>query len=473
MRVAAVRQIPNPYPGTAAAPRTSVGATMPDTVRASANGLRRAIRFALVAVFVAACTGTPPSSPASPQGTPGPNRPDPGQIASINGANLLIRGARNLAPAAGDEGLATISQANATFALDLYRKLAAQSDGNLIVGPHSVWTALSMVYAGARGETAAEMADVLHFDRPHDEITPLLNALDLALASRNDPGAVDLRVANQVFATPGLPLIDSYLTTLTRDFGAPLAELAFTDPEAAREVINGWAADRTNDRIKELFPAGSLDPNTVMVLCNAVSLDAAWTYLFDPVDTMVEPFTLADGTQADVAMMHFNLYLPLFVEDGLQAVELPYGKGDLSMVVILPDDLDAFAAGLDPDELNRIFDEISEQGIHLSLPKFSFDSDLGLDETLQAMGIRSAYDAGAADFSGMTGSPGLFLDTVQHDAFIEVDENGTEAHAATGAAMAASHGPTITFDRPFFFVIRDRPTGAILFIGRVSDPNGE
>ena len=444
---------------------------MPDTVRASATVISRAVHVALVAVFVAACSGAPPASPGSPQATPGPNRPDPGQIASIDGADLLIRGARDIAPAADDEALVAISQANATFALDLYRELANDSDGNLIVGPHSVWTALSMVYAGARGETATEMADVLHFDRPQEEITPLLNALDLALAARNDPGAVDLRVANQVFAAPGLPLIDSYLATLTRDFGAPLAELAFSDPEAAREVINGWAADRTNDRIKELFPAGSLTPSTVMVLCNAVSMDAAWTYLFDPVDTMVEPFTLADGTKADVAMMHFNLYLPLLSEVGLEAVELPYGKGDLSMVVILPDDLDAFSAELDAERLDRIFGGIEEQGIHLSLPKFSFDSDLDLDATLQTLGIRSAY--GAADFSGMTGDPGLFLQTVQHDAFIEVDENGTEAHAATGAAMAASHGPTITFDRPFFFVIRDRPTGAILFIGRVSDPNGE
>jgi len=175
-------------------------------------------------------------------------------------------------------------------------------------------------------------------------------------------------VANQVFAAPGLPLIDSYLTTLTRDFGAPLAELAFSDPEAAREVINDWAAERTNGRIKELFPAGTLDPSTVMVLCNAVSMDAAWTYRFDPVETMVEPFTLADGTETDVAMMHFNLYLPLMSEVGLQAVELPYGKGDLSMVVVLPDDLDAFSAELDPERLDLIFGAIEDQGIHLSLP---------------------------------------------------------------------------------------------------------
>jgi serpin B len=326
-----------------------------------------------------------------------------------------------------------------------------------------------MVFAGARGGTASEMADVLHFDRPQDEITPLLNALDLALAARNDPGAVDLRIANQAFAQPGLSLQEPYLTTLTRDFGAPLAELAFTDPEKARHVINAWVADRTNDRIKELFAVGSLSPQTALVLCNAVSLDAAWTYLFDPAHTLVEPFQPADGPAVSVPMMHFDLYLPLADGDGAWAVELPYGNGDLSMVAILPDDIDTFIADASPERLERIFGAISEQGIHLSLPKFSFSSELGLVETLSALGMPSAF-GGSADFSGMTGSPGLFIDTVQHEAFIEVDEAGTEAHAATGAGMALSHGPSITFDRPFLFVIRDKPTGAVLFIGRVMNP---
>jgi serpin B len=436
--------------------------------RSSAVGRRRVTRIALVAVLLCACTGTP--SPDGP--SPEPTRFVPDQIASIEGANVLVRGAREAAPDVSTDALASVAQADAEFALDLFRELSAESNENLVVGPHSIWTALAMVWAGTRGQTASEMADVLHFDQAHDRLTPLLNALDLAILSRNQPGAVDLRLANQVFAEPRLPLLDGYLETLTRDFGAPLAELAFSDPEAARQVINDWAADRTNDRIKELFPPGTITPLTVLVLCNAVSMDAAWTYLFDPALTTVAPFRLADGTTINVPTMHFNLYLPLATGVDFQAVELPYGKGDLSMVVVVPDDLDAFAGNVDPDGLRQIFDAISEQGIHLHLPKFSFSSDVALDETLQRMGIRSAYGA-SADFSGMTGRPGLFLDTVQHEAFIEVDEAGTEAHAATGAAMAVSHGPTIMVDRPFFFVIRDRPTGAILFLGRVTDPSAD
>lgn len=432
--------------------------------------MRRVIGLALVSVLLTACAGPGPiasgTSSSGPQSTP----TTPAQIAAIDGANVLVRGTRNTSPEASPEDLASIAGADAAFALDLFRELASASDENLVVGPHSIWTALSMVWAGARGETASELASVLHFDRPQDEVTPLLSALDLALLARNEPDAVDLRLANQLFAKPGLPVLDDYLTTMTRDFGAPLAELEFGNAERARQVINDWAADRTNGRIEELFPAGTITPATALVLCNAISMDAAWTYLFDPAATTNEPFHRADGAVTLVPTMHFDLYLPLSAEGSVQAVELPYGKGDLSMVVILPEDLDAFVAGLDQAQLQEIFDSITEQGIHLSLPKFSFNSDLALDATLRGMGIKKAYGDGA-DFSGMTEGGGLFLDTVQHEAFIEVDEAGTEAHAATGASMALSHGPTITIDRPFFFVIRDRPTGAILFMGRVMDPS--
>lgn len=444
---------------------------MPHAAGAPSRIWRRLASLALVAAFVAGCTGAEPGG-STPSNGPGraPGTPhEPGPIAAIDGANLLVRGARETNPGATADEIAAIAAADTAFALDLFRELAAESDENLVLGPHSIWTALSMVWAGARGETAAEMAGVLHFDRPQDEVTPLLNALELALLSRNDPGAVDLRVANQLFAQPGLPLVEDYLATMTRDFGAPLAELDFFDPETARGVINDWVADRTDDRIEELFPPGTIDPTTLLVLCNAISMDAAWTYLFDPARTTISPFNLLDGTVVNMPTMHFDLYLPLVATEDYAAVELPYGKGDLSMVVLRHDDLNGFIRDVDTAGLRAIFDSITEQGIHLHLPKFSFSSDLPLDDTLQRLGIRSAYGAGA-DFSGMTGSPGLFLSTVQHEAFIEVDEEGTEAHAATGAAMAASHGPTIIFDRPFLFVIRDRATGAILFMGRVSNP---
>jgi serpin B len=442
------------------------------------------LALVLAAAVIGACSADvgdasplPSLRPSTgPAGAPSAAIPDPtqgtiGDFAPIEGAHLLVRAARDTAPAVGEDAVEALAHADSAFALDLYRELAAASDENIVLGPHSISSALAMVYAGAHGRTAAEMAQVLHFDGAPSDIPPVFNALDLALAARSQEGVIDLRLANQGFAAPGLPLLDSYLVTLGRDFGAPMAEIEFTDEEDARRVINGWAADRTNDRITELFPEGVLTPDTRLVVVNAVAMDAAWKYLFDPAQTTDKPFHLTGADEVEVPTMHFDLYLPLATDERYDAVELPYGDGDLSMVIILPKKLDAFEREVDPDRLRSIFAAISEQGIHLSLPKFAFSSHMALDEVLKHLGMASAYGDGA-DFSGMTGSQGLFLQTVQHEAFIEVDEEGTEAHAATGAGMALSHGPTITIDRPFFFVIRDRPTGAILFLGRVTDPRG-
>jgi len=383
---------------------------------------------------------------------------------------VLARGARIVSPGVTHEQLVELTAANSAFALDLYRELASASDDNILLGPHSISTALAMIYAGARGQTATDMARVLHFGAFESDVAARFNALDFALLARQQPGVVDLRLANQAFSQPGLALVDSYLETLSTQFGAPLVELDFADAERARGVINEWVSGQTNERIPELFPSGSIDGTTRLVLVNAISLDAAWRYLFDPAQTRDEEFTLADGTAVKVPSMHFDLRLPLAFEPDYSAVELMYGRGDLSMVLVLPKDSSGFDQSVDPTMLEEIFDRISENGIHLSLPKFSFKRHLEMDQILVELGMGSAYEG--ADFSGMVEGGGLVLDTVQHDAFIEVDEEGTEAHAATGGAMAVSHGPGIEFNRPFFFVIRDRITGAILFLGRVSDPRG-
>lgn len=439
------------------------------------QSVAQAIRRFVLILFVAGCAATPAPQQPTESAPPPANSPTTSPtlptspFESIDGATLLVRGERAAAAAASEAQVAALARANGDFGLDLYRAIAASGSDNIVLGPHSISSAMAMIYAGARGDTATEMASVLHFADVDSEVPSTLDALNRALASRAEPGVVDIRNANQAFARPGLPLVESYLETLTRDFGAPLAELSFADGDAARKVINKWAAQRTNDRIKELFPQGTLSGQTVLVVVNAVSLDAKWHYLFDPTETGVESFTLADGTTADVPTMHFNLYLPLAVGSDYQAVELPYGaKGDVSMVLFLPDDFAAFEANVNYERLAAIFDAISEQGIHLSLPKFEFKSHPEMDAVLQGLGMRRVY--GDADFTGMVEGGGVFLHTVQHEAFIKIDESGTEAHAATGASVAESHGPTITFDRPFFFVIRDRVTGAILFLGRVMDP---
>lgn len=357
------------------------------------------------------------------------------------------------------------------FAVDLYRAVVADQGGNTIVGPYSATFALSMVYAGARGQTATEIAQVLHAD----EIEPAnwhegINAYDLTLDARTAGSPTEWNAANKVWTRPGLVLRDEYLDVLTGAYGSPLAEVDFsTPPGAARELINSWISDETSDLIPELFPDPSFDANTAMVLVNAVAMDAPWEFPFDPAETRAGPFTLADSTDVTVPMMHYDEYLPSLWTEQLQAVELPYGGGALSMVVIVPTDLAAFEADLTTESLATVIDQIQDGGIHLSMPKWTARTHVQMNDTLKALGMPTAFGP-AADFSGMADGGGLHLASVEHEAVIEVDEQGTRAAAATGAEMAASHGPTIEINRPFLYVIRDQGAGTILFIGRVTDP---
>jgi serpin B len=358
------------------------------------------------------------------------------------------------------------------FAVDLYRAVVDQVGGNAVVGPYSVTFALSMIYAGARGGTASEIAEVLHAN----ELEPAswhegINAYDLTLDARTVDSPTEWASANKVWTTPGLPLRDEFLDVLTGAYGSPLGESDFgADPEAARELVNGWVEERTREMIPELFLPDSFDAKTAMVLVNAVALDAPWEFPFDPATTANQPFTLPDGSSIEVPMMHYNEYLPSFGREGLLAVELPYGGGALSMVVILPDDLDAFESRLSADALAQILDSIEDGGIHLSMPKWTARTHIQLNDVLRDLGMPTAFGA-RADFSGMVEGGGLWLDQVEHEAFVEVDEQGTRAAAASGGEMAASHGPTVLVDRPYLYLIIDRGAKAILFIGRVLDPS--
>ena len=356
------------------------------------------------------------------------------------------------------------------FATDLYTSVASGEPGNVVISPYSVTFTLSMIYAGARGATATEMADVLHAtDVPGWQEG--INAYDLTLDARTAGSPTSWSAANKVWTRPGLALRDDYLDVLTGVYGSPLAEADFaTDADGERRVINGWVEDRTNDLIPELFPNGSLDASTAMVLVNAVALDAPWEFPFDPAATSDEAFTRPDGSTVNVDMMHYDEFLPSAWDEAYQAVELPYGGGALSMVVIMPNDLAEFEASLTTESLNEVLESITDGGIHLSIPKWSARTHLTLNDTLAAMGMATAFGPGA-DFSGMVDGGGLWLDLVEHEAFIEVDEQGTRAAAATGGAMVESHGPTIEINRPYLYVIRDRGAGTILFIGRVNDPS--
>jgi len=421
----------------------------------------RLVAMIVTLAVLAACG----SNAAAPPPNPDNNQPMPTGVQLI-GAEIQ----RDIDPKVTPDELAALIAGQNQLGIDLYRSLALSSDGNLVISPSSISLDLAMVYAGARGTTADEMRKTLHFDLPADRVPVAFNRFSLDLASRQREKVV-LATANKLWARKGLAFLPPFVDTMSRSFGAPIATADFpSDPESARKAINEWAAEQTKDRIKELFPADSIDASTALVLANAVYLNAEWFYPFNASLTTHVPFTKLDGTTVTVPTMHFNEYLPTAYDTDWQAAEIPYSGNELSMVVIVPKDLKAFEATLDGAKIQTVLGKLKEGGIHLSLPRFSFSFHTSLVDSLAALGMPSAF-GGGADFSGMTQGGGLFIDSVEHEAFIKVDEKGTEAAAATGSAMAMSHGPTVSATRPFLFAIVDKTSDAVIFLGRVLDPS--
>ena len=339
-----------------------------------------------------------------------------------------------------------------------------------------------MARAGARGQTAAEMDAVLR-DLASDEHAGWLNALDQALASRSgtfeDLGGnalpVALRIANAPFAQRGMPLEPAYLEALAARYGAGLRLVDYVaDTEGARQLINGWVSDQTEQRIPELLVPGVLTPESRLTLVNAIYLKAPWLEPFAVEATAPGTFTRADGSTVEVPLMAASAAMPYASGAGWQAVEIPYIGGSLAMTVIVPDDLAAFEAALTVDQLASITDALAETQVTLTFPKFSIETKARLADVLAALGMPSAFGDGA-DFSGITTAEQLVISDVIHQANIDVDEKGTEAAAATAVVMRATGMPvepvTVRVDRPFLFALRDVPTGAVLFLGRVGDPS--
>jgi len=384
---------------------------------------------------------------------------------------------RNLAPNVTPAELTELVAGNTAFAADLYREVRAEP-GNLFMSPHSISTALAMTYAGAAGTTATQMASTLHFTLAPDRLHAAQNALDLALESRSTAATGNtipfrLQAANAIWGQEGKAFQAPFLDALAVNYGAGLHVLDFArEPDASRQTINGWVEDRTNDRIQDLLPEGSITPDTRLVLTNAIYFSAAWDDPFEASETADRAF-LANGTQeVQVATLHQDAEYGFVAGDGFRAAELPYDGGQLSMVVVVPDDLAAFEASLTGATLAQITGGLRTHLVDLTLPKFKFDAPLGLTDTLQAMGMTDAFGP-TADFSGIDGTRSLVITDVLHEGFVAIDEKGTEAAAATAVVVGETSVPepaTLHVDRPFVFFIRDIPTGAILFVGRVVDP---
>jgi serine protease inhibitor len=367
------------------------------------------------------------------------------------------------------------------LALDLDHTLG-DAHANLVVSPSSLASALSMALAGARGQTAAEIAQVLHASGAAERVPAATGSLDAQVARSAASDGIELRVANALWPQQGLPLRAAFVGLLTASFKAAPHQVDFRgDPEGARAIINAWVAAQTEGKIRGLFPPGSIDPSTRLALTNAVYLKAPWQHPFDGEVTTVAPFHLLGGGTSQAQMLRqqqtFGYAKGVAGGTGWQAVELPYQGGRLAMDVLLPDagGLDALQRGLDHTRVEGILRALRPAKVALWLPKFEFDASFDLTRPLAALGMPTAFSTGA-DFSGMTGTPGLSISAAVQKAHIEVNEQGTIAAAATGLAFALAArtfnptAPELRIDRPFLFFIRDLPSGQVLFTGRVTDP---
>jgi serpin B len=372
------------------------------------------------------------------------------------------------------------------FGADLYKVLADSAHkGNLVFAPASIELALAMTYAGAAGDTAAQMAKILHFSLQGDALHQAFKSLDVLLQSRNWQGknaqgkdeGVLVKTANSLWAQKDLAIEKPFLDALATDYGAGVRLVDYrTAVEVARKAINDWVAGETEGKIKDLITEGALGELTRLVLVNAVYFDASWASQFDKDATSKGNFTTLAGSTVTTKLMRQSGRFMYGQGNGWQTVELPYSRNELTMLLIVPDK-GRFAeveARVKSGLVGQAVAALAATRVELSMPKFEFRSRAALADALKALGMQKAFDDKTADFSGITMQEPLWIDEVIHEAFITVDEEGTEAGAATAVYGITVGVPVrslqLTIDRPFLFVVRDKDSGAVLFFGRVTDP---
>jgi serpin B len=369
-------------------------------------------------------------------------------------------------------------QGSNAFAADLYAQLRAQP-GNLFFSPESISTAFAMAYAGARGKTAIEMERALHFTLPPDRLHPAMGAL---LAAMNAPHKeYELRVADALWAQQDESFLDRYLKLVQSNYGAGFRKVDFkTLPETARKTINRWIEHETNDKISNMLKPGAITPATRLVLTNAIYFKGSWLDPFNKANTRLDDFHVSETETVKAPMMIREGGYRYCDFGSFEALELPYEGNELSMVVLLPKqiaELPALEQSFTAPALSKWLQKLHfENKVNLGLPRFTITGQFELSKTLATMGMPLAF-SGAADFSGITGSPDLMISAAIHKAYVDVNETGTEAAAATSAIFGVTaiqeRHPPIPFiaDHPFLFLIRETRSGSILFLGRVTDPS--
>lgn len=426
--------------------------------------------LALIAVILAGCTGP---------GEPGPS------IEATPTPTVTVTAPPSLPPPEIPGSAISVVDGNNRFALDLYARIADDpkaGDGNIFFSPFSISTALAITYEGARGETADEIQSVFHF--PVNQTALRSGYATLVARANSRLNAYTLRTANALWAEKTHPFLPDYLGIADRYYDAKTTNMDFIyRPEKSRIIINQWVEDKTGDQIKDLIPPGAIDSSTALVITNAIYFKGTWVKQFDPEKTRDADFMTGSGTTIRVPMMQRTDDAAVFryaETEMFQVLEMPYESGsgtELAMLVVLPreNDTAGVVQSLDVGTLQEIRQSLAFRVVRVYFPKFVMETKYFLPRTLSEMGMPTAFTAGA-DFSAMDGSRDLFITDVIHQAFVEVNEEGTEAAAATavimgkGASPAEEKVPVFRADHPFIFFIQERETGNILFMGQVSDP---
>ena len=434
-------------------------------------GLCTITALAILLIVFAGCTGTAPVQPVSPtvERTPAGQTPAP----------VIIT----------DTGSTTaVAEANNRFAFDLYSRLANDQEytgNNLFFSPFSISSALAITYEGAKGKTSDEIRSVFHF--PVNDTARREGYQDLNAGINSGDPSYSLRTVNTLWAEKTSPFLAEYIGTAERYYSANTTNLDFKGhPEDSRLTINIWVEDKTGDRIKDLIPAGAIDPMTRLVITNAIYFKGDWVKQFDKNKTADAEFRTGPQRTVKVPMMQRTDENAVYVyaeNSDSQMLSMPYEHTtgpELSIIVLLPkaDNLTTTEASLSADTLSALQQSAESRRVMVYFPKFTLGTKYSLPDTLGAMGMPTAF-TGNADFSGMDGTNDLLISDVIHQAFVDVNEEGTEAAAATAvvmklAAAPANPEPVPVFraDHPFIFIIQDDETGSILFMGRVVNPTG-
>ncbi len=385
------------------------------------------------------------------------------------------------ASAADSNNIKTTVAGNTDFAFTLYGKLkddqnATAPRGNLFFSPYSISTALAMTYGGARGETQKQMADVLHFTLPKQNLYSTFGTLQKQLVQKDKSCGYQLLLANALWEQKGEPFLKEFLDLTECYYGAVLNQLDFVnETEQSRHTINSWVEEKTNNKIKDLIPPGGVDEQTALVLTNAIYFKGEWKTKFSWWKTRKADFAVSAKDKVKVPMMHLKEDFKYYEDEKLQALELPYKGDEMSMLVLLPSDTEGIREvenTLTTESLNVVLSKMWMTKVDVYFPKFKMTwGAFSLNNALIKLGMPDAF-GGKADFSGINGIGGLFISDVFHKAFIEVNEEGTEAAAATGVVLAKSAHIVHVFraDHPFIFIIKDNRSESILFMGRVMNP---